>query len=53
MFHVKHRKEVCMNYQETLEYLSNFSKAKKIEYINKQITNATKRDKIYKNGYLL
>ena len=57
MFHVKHRKEVCMNYQETLDYLSNFSKAKKIEYINKQIRKANKQMEriekadIYSQGY--
>ena len=57
MFHVKHRKEVCMNYQETLDYLSNFSKAKKIEYINKQIKKANKQMEriekadIYSQGY--
>ena len=57
MFHVKHRKEVSMNYQETLDYLSNFSKAKKIEYINKQIRKANKQMEriekadIYSQGY--
>lgn len=46
-----------MNYQETLEYLSNFSKAKKIEYINKQIRKANRQMEriekadIYSQGY--
>ena len=46
-----------MNYQETLDYLSNFSKAKKIEYINKQIRKANKQMEriekadIYSQGY--
>lgn len=46
-----------MNYQETLDYLSNFSKAKKIEYINKQIRKANKqlerieKADIYSQGY--
>ena len=58
MFHVKHRKEVyTMNYQETLDYLSNFSKEKKIEYINKEIRKANKqmerieKSDIYSQGY--
>ena len=46
-----------MNYQETLDYLSNFSKAKKIEYINKQIKKANRQMEriekadIYSQGY--
>ena len=46
-----------MNYQETLDYLSNFSKAKKIEYINKEIRKANKQMEriekadIYSQGY--
>ena len=46
-----------MNYQETLDYLSNFSKAKKIEYINKQIRKANRqmerieKANIYSQGY--
>ena len=46
-----------MNYQETLDYLSNFSKEKKIEYINKEIRKANKQIEriekadIYSQGY--
>ena len=46
-----------MNYQETLDYLSNFSKEKKIEYINKEIRKANKQMEriekadIYSQGY--
>ena len=46
-----------MNYQETLDYLSNFSKAKKIEYINKQIRKANRQMEriekadVYSQGY--
>ena len=46
-----------MNYQETLDYLSNFSKAKKIEYINKEIRKANRQMEriekadIYSQGY--
>lgn len=46
-----------MNYQETIDYLSNFSKAKKIEYINKQIKQVNaqmlkiEQADIYSQGY--
>lgn len=46
-----------MNYQETIDYLSNFSKAKKIEYINKQIKQVNRQmlriehAGIYSQGY--
>ena len=46
-----------MNYQETINYLSNFSKQEKIDYINRQIASVNKqlyrieKADIYSQGY--
>ena len=46
-----------MNYQDTIDYLSNFSKKKQIEWLNKQISKANRQlerienSGLYSQGY--